>query len=662
MSGRDLIQTVRARLERFRRINFALAFLCPLLIGVITALLVTYRHTSLELRITLTLSSVSLALLFLRGIFHLWQKPSPADAAAIVDRATSAKERFVTLASLTKEASDLFPRSLAAVEAQTVQFTNRFDLTKEVPFTLHRYSKISLWSSPILAALAVFLAVRITHRAPPTMEQLAEGQKQAEVLKELAENLPTLPDSVKDDLRETAESLEEEGITSDVAADQIEELLDKVQELSQQETQQEKEEEAKKNEQREQANEQQQKQEQQQQNEQEQKQSDQQQKESGQENQKEQQAGKDQEKQKQEGSQSEQSPNSETKDGNKSEQKESEKQGEQSEQSGTQGKSGEQQDKQAQNGNQGEGEKQDEKKTTTGVGEGQGNGKNDANQNMGGQSQSGTDDSQAKEGDAKNQSGAQNQQNENVKKGERGNNQQGNQQGTPQPKSGAQGGSQKQSELKQVEQQLEQIQKDMEGKQGEQQSEQQGKGEGKKEQQTETALGNKKNGTEQQEANNHKGKSKKQELATQSLDKQKTPQQNQTGDKHAGTPSEKTPDQNKPEGNDKENPQAEDLSVDKSRRAEKLPEGTSEAQRYGAPGEGDQGPLTSEKDKHTQVAIPLEEKITVNSLGASDNKLYKNKPGSHAKTELGPADFSKVEPDNAKSRQPIPIEYKDLLR
>ena len=78
---------------------------------------------------------------------------------------------------------------------------------------------------------------------------------------------------------------------------------------------------------------------------------------------------------------------------------------------------------------------------------------------------------------------------------------------------------------------------------------------------------------------------------------------------------------------------------------------------------GDSGNLDPKDAQIDSIDMPTgEEKIIVRSVGASDKKLYKNKPGARSKTELGSAEFTKPVADVSKSSQPIPVEYGDILR
>lgn len=63
-----------------------------------------------------------------------------------------------------------------------------------------------------------------------------------------------------------------------------------------------------------------------------------------------------------------------------------------------------------------------------------------------------------------------------------------------------------------------------------------------------------------------------------------------------------------------------------------------------------------------QIQIPDEEKIVVRGVGSQDPERYKNTPGASARTALGSDEFEKPKPEVGKSKQPIPVEYRELLQ
>jgi hypothetical protein len=96
--------------------------------------------------------------------------------------------------------------------------------------------------------------------------------------------------------------------------------------------------------------------------------------------------------------------------------------------------------------------------------------------------------------------------------------------------------------------------------------------------------------------------------------------------------------------------------------APKRPAPSDAAPRFGPFDGGTEGGITGQAKEKIRVDAPLEERITVRQLGAEDPKAYRHKGGSTAKTELGSAEFQKPQADVAKTSQPIPVEYLELLK
>ena len=63
-----------------------------------------------------------------------------------------------------------------------------------------------------------------------------------------------------------------------------------------------------------------------------------------------------------------------------------------------------------------------------------------------------------------------------------------------------------------------------------------------------------------------------------------------------------------------------------------------------------------------QLELPKDEKIIVRGLGEEDSKVYKNKAGAKARRKLGSDQFKKPKSEVSEDSQPIPVEYKDMLR
>lgn len=101
----------------------------------------------------------------------------------------------------------------------------------------------------------------------------------------------------------------------------------------------------------------------------------------------------------------------------------------------------------------------------------------------------------------------------------------------------------------------------------------------------------------------------------------------------------------------------------RSKRPDSLPAPSDTAPRFGPFDGGKDGNLKGKAQKVEEVSlVDNSEKIVVRSLGENDGKLYRNGGGAQAKTKLGEGEFAKPKSDVAESSQPIPVEYRDILR
>lgn len=101
----------------------------------------------------------------------------------------------------------------------------------------------------------------------------------------------------------------------------------------------------------------------------------------------------------------------------------------------------------------------------------------------------------------------------------------------------------------------------------------------------------------------------------------------------------------------------------RSKRPDALPAPSDTAPRFGPFDGGKDGNLKGKPEKVEEVSLlDNSEKIVVRSLGENDGKLYRNSGSAQAKTKLGEGEFAKPKSDIAESSQPIPVEYRDILR
>lgn len=346
-------------------------------------------------------------------------------------------------------------------------------------------------------------------------------------------------------------------------------------------------------------------------------------------------------------------------------------------------------------------EQNDPKRDVTGVGEGKGTGRSGDKKQQHGETSSGQDDAGAKEGEAKNtmpgdqgqdQQGAETgKQEEQQQKEQREREQQSNatsDSGGADPKKsgnakGGQDQGNKPSDLQQAKQELEQLKNQQQRKQGgeqndssadkqrQQPSKEQGdasgtKGEQGGEQQLEQRPSDpQQSGADAKEAERLKPNNPG--STDRSRNDQSKPEQGEPGEPSSRRSSESqqknstTKRQQDPSGNSAKQNETENSSP--SSRPDALPQPDPDAAGRGAPGGGDgRGVLDPDQAKKEQLELPLQEKIVVRGQGAEDPTLYRNKLGSKAKTAIGQAELKKPEVDTASQKQPIPVEYSDILR
>lgn len=699
MTCLELIKETVSRLTRIKRVNLAIILCLPLALALLAWLLQSARYVPRPFELPLYTLVALVTLLLLERSLHLFSKTTPTEAAQRIDKATEAKERFLTLASFSQSdsAESLQSSQLSLVEKQSEAFLKDFDLHQSVPFELSSSAKVSLLASPLIFGITLLLLIlKPTAAFAPSEAELQRSEEHAQAIEELLENTPDLPQELREELEEFAELIREEGMYSELAFEQLEDTLAAVDEfredlenqtLSQaedevpqseptlsespkaeeREVEKQKQEETPENagEQQEQTPEQQ------------------------------------PEPQPEEKQDAEQTPpeNAEQKQASEEKQAEMKKGGAEEKKSGEQNPeqksdTGKQQDsqkegsKQADESGKGEQEKDDPKKDTRGLGEGQGKGKSGSKKQQEGESQEGQDDSGAKQGGAKNQSSAGGEQGEEKgktdKPGEKGkqNSGEGKKQGqeNSQQKTAGSKGSKESQSLSKVENKLEDIKKEMQQK-----GESGDKGQGEKKQDKD---GSPSKNAQAQPGQSKDEQSKKKQGTTQgapSDSKKKSGQGDKQGKKNSGSPQEKessaeakkdgknqgkSPTEGKgadgkkgSESDRGNNTPPEGLKTDPSKKPKDIAAPQQQARRYGPFGGGKDGQGSGDKAKVDSVEVPQgEEKIVVRSLGSTDNKNYKNQTGANAKTKIGSTEFRKPQSDVPESKQPIPVEYGDILR
>lgn len=728
MGSRELIESVQRRLTNYRRLNFALSALCPLFLAAL--LVALYRHDLVPKHFLIfAIGFVALVTLwFLERTGQLLRSAQQVEAAKLIDSASGAKERFLTLASAGPKSE-----ALPLIEHQADAFAKTFAPEEHVRFALERPAKISSLLTPVLAAaLAAFLFSHPESIAPPPAEAKQAASERADQLRELVEKSEALPQTVQDDLLKLASAIEDSGLSSEESLDRLEEAVKNIDDLERaaeqnqpniegkeqkrdtatHAPQKESEKEAASHEQtppppdqtkgEKQTPPQPPEGAQPPPNEQGQKGSDEQQQSDAAKQQQSKQPSQSKDQQQSE----QQKQGGEGRSGSGKQQSQSGESNSEQQASSEQNKDGGKEAKQSDKG----GEKQDDpKKDETGVGEGQGKGKSGEKKEQKGETQSGSDENGAKEGNAQNQSG-------NKQGGESGEgkkqDQKSGKQGNSEQKSGSSGGESKQGskgsqegggkdeQMKEAKAALDQLKQEMQNsqqekpqqnstgkqsgdkpgtdpkdlkqgqasgeKQDQKQGDKQGKGSGDQKQPQDQQSPGKSgsDGKKPEQGDQPKSDSEKGSSPSEQKNQQDAQPPESKGEPGAGKNGGDKQRPMKPGENSTKENDGTSLPQDgkaKSQRPNAMPAPSDTAQRFGPFSGGDQGNLSSKEQKTEAVTIPQEEKIVVTNLGSSDGKRYKSDGEAKSKLAISADEFAKPAPDEADSKQPIPVEYRDLL-
>lgn len=136
----------------------------------------------------------------------------------------------------------------------------------------------------------------------------------------------------------------------------------------------------------------------------------------------------------------------------------------------------------------------------------------------------------------------------------------------------------------------------------------------------------------------------------------------------SGKGDERSPAQGDPKGDAQHgsmNDGAPPLPSEKgtSRRPDAIPRPSDTAERLGPFGGGDEGDGQKGPEKVEALSVQSQPgSIVVRTLGQSDGKRYKNTGPAKARESLGDEDFKKPESDVEQGSQPIPVEYRGILR
>lgn len=642
------IEEVRRRISRNNLLNLVLLLPTPLLGGVVLYLLFSNPLFPAARVIALTiLALLSYLLLFFRLV-----KLTPAtavEAAKTIDLGLDAKERFSTLVSCDPNSNDGRVQLLS--EQAKMQLAGA-DLRKIANFRLLRTSRNSLVLLPLAIAAIIYLWPE--KNRDPGAKQLSAVT--AEEIRQVIENSPNLPPEIIEDLATISQMLEEKGGFDFETLELIEESIQKIEqyeealshlkefsppppELPQPTEQKEKdktEEEQKKEEQRKDHSP------------------------PPQSKQESTEKDKDQPKPEQQDRSSDQSDPKDSKEQKQDQQKEgSAKKDEQSNDSSSQQKPSESEPPQKSE-EQKEGEKQ-KKEGEQGTGDGAGKGsqgdKEGAGKQQGGEEKGKQGDKSAGKGES--QDGA-----EGDSSAEKAGDKEAGKEG------GKEGGGDLSSQLQQAKDVLGDAKEKNNRKGGQTDSQEQSNDQGDAPQ--EKTSSQQQSGSQQQQQQQQTdggGDSEQSGKGTkQGKEKGKTGDQSQQeSTPEAGVKGEQRDSGGKEGDGQKEGEQKGDGKEDRPIDATKFgtPQGRP-SDREGTtkelPDVGDKGGGTKALPDGKRVEVPKEEEqLKPQHLGGEENKLYRNQPGSKARTAIGSQEFEKPKAELGKSSQPIPVEYQDLL-
>lgn len=224
MSCRDLIESVQRRLRFIRWMNLALCALLPAALSAAAWLCFSRNLIPSGLQLGAVALVTVLALALTEALRPLLRRASPEEAARAVDRATGAKERFLTVAT-EPEGSP----AVRLVESQAAAFIETFDMRTAVPLRLERPSRISLFVSPLIAGtvLAVLYWPRPPAAVPPpVIPSDAVAQERADEIRDLLDRSPELPQPARESLEKLSQALDQHGLKDEETAAMLEEATE----------------------------------------------------------------------------------------------------------------------------------------------------------------------------------------------------------------------------------------------------------------------------------------------------------------------------------------------------------------------------------------------------------------------------------------------------
>ena len=637
MPVEELIRRARARLTKLQQLRALGIVVAAFSYALITGVLAAFVSFSFGASVFVLVLAASAGWAFRRGIFR---SPSAEDASALIDAAYNLKDRastYTTLgagAALTRHVTD--PENKRRfIAAQIERIVPEFNAYEVLPFKLS-YREKGVAASAAVALLAACALLAGVFSSRYTREE-------AKLIQQLIKQESALPEPVKESLQNLADTIEQQSPGSDAVLDAIKnaeaEIAAAEEELKRSHQQQNDEQKQPQTEQLEpqQAEPPPQEQERRQQTAEEQKQEEQtqDQKQPQQRAQQKQEQKKDDERQKeQQNSQSRDSQNSQQ------DQNQSGKQGQQS-QSAQQQKSDSGDDKKGQN--QGS-----EKGKSGNQGKGSSNSENQANnsnsQGAGGKQGQGSDSPQGDNKQGNNSGRSASQSGDNQGKNQDGQEGKQNGQGASQTQGAQKGNQSKEAQaLNKAESAVAQIKQGLEKeKEGQDQKGNQGAGgtqgeNGAKPDKLKQGRGSRNQSGDKQEPKSEPGAAHK-----HPGEKEKGPDKAKSGPGHPKDP--RSSDENKSMGGDSALP-------DKTEGTREMP-----AEGDGPPGEGIRG-----KKGFKETQIKGEDEKLDARFTEKAGELTLNKKEAEAKTSLSDVKLAKPEAAKDEQKQPIPLEYRDIL-
>lgn len=237
MTCTKLIDLVRRRLRLYRWLNFGISLLFPLSVFLLTVVLL--RHSVIPRLLQLPSFGLSLTifLLLLAKTYHWVHRVSKEEAARKLDDSLQAKERFLTLASVKKEAIDeaasrFLVEPFQAIEKQGQELATNYNLKKEIPLRLERLTQYAVFAtSPCVIALVILTFFRSS--AAPILRQFQTSEAvQAANLRAIVVDSQTLPTSLKGEILNLADALEREGLLSNEVSEKLDQAIEEVKDLA----------------------------------------------------------------------------------------------------------------------------------------------------------------------------------------------------------------------------------------------------------------------------------------------------------------------------------------------------------------------------------------------------------------------------------------------